>query len=276
VGGGAAEGLVVDVLTDGGFHEVAAGEEDAAGLLHDEGFVAHDGQVGATGHAAAHDGGDLRDAHGAHHGVVAKDPAEVLLVGEDLVLHGQEYAGAVHEVDDGQAVLDGDLLCAEVLFARHGEPGAGLHGGIVGHHHALALAHVADHHHHAGRRCAAMLGVHAVGGEGTDLDARALGVQQRVDALAGGHFALLVQLGDALFTATFVDLVQALVEVGTGEFVVVLVLGGFDIDLLGHGAKIGGRFTTAALRQGECGMLNRKARCVLSSYVQGQNRSPKA
>jgi hypothetical protein len=59
-----------------------------------------------------------------------------------------------------------------------------------------------------------MLGVHAVGGEGTDLDARALGVQQRVDALAGGHFALLVQLGDALFTAAFVDLVQALVEVG--------------------------------------------------------------
>ena len=65
-------GQVVDVLTDGGFDQVAAGEEDAAGLLHDEGLVAHDGQVGAARHAAAHDGGDLRDAHGAHHGVVEK------------------------------------------------------------------------------------------------------------------------------------------------------------------------------------------------------------
>src|SRR5690606_12905822 len=116
----------------------------------DEGLIAHDGQVGATGHAAAHDGTDLCDAHGAHHGVVAKDPAEVLLVGEDLVLHGEEHAGAVHEVDDGQAVLHGDLLRAEVLLARHGEPRAGLHGGVVGHHDALALADIADHDHHPG------------------------------------------------------------------------------------------------------------------------------
>src|SRR5690606_489826 len=112
---------------------------DAAGLLHDQGLVAHDRQVGAAGHAAAHHGGDLRDAHAAHHGVVAEDAAEVLFVGEDLVLHGQVHAGAVHQVDDGQTVLDGDLLGAQVLLAGHGEPGAGLHGGVVGHHDALAL-----------------------------------------------------------------------------------------------------------------------------------------
>jgi hypothetical protein len=74
--------------------------------------------------------------------------------------------------------------------------------------------------------------VHAVGREGTDLDARALGVEQGVDALAGGHLALLVLLGDAFLAAALVDLVQALVEVGELQLVEVLVLGCFDVD--GH------------------------------------------
>ena len=158
----------------------------------------------------------------------------MLLVGEDLVLHGQVHARAIHQVDDGQAVLDGDLLRAQVLLARHGEPRAGLHGGVVGHHDALALAHVADHHHHTGAGGTAVFLVHAVGREGTDLDARALGVEQGVDALAGGHLAVGLQLFDALLAAAEEHLLQAGVEVGDFQLVEVLVLGCFDVDLLGH------------------------------------------
>jgi hypothetical protein len=81
--------------------------------------------------------------------------------------------------------------------------------------------------------------VHAIGREGADLDARALGVQQGVDALAGGHLAGLLVLGDAFFAAALVDLAQALVEVGELQLVEVLVLTRLDIDLLCHGIRIG-------------------------------------
>jgi hypothetical protein len=45
------------------------------------------------------------DAHGAHVGLVEEDAAEVVAVGEDLVLVGQVGAARVHQVDAGQVVL---------------------------------------------------------------------------------------------------------------------------------------------------------------------------
>jgi hypothetical protein len=48
--------------------------------------------VRAAGGAAAEDRGDLRDAAGAHRRLVEEDAAEVLAVGEDLVLARQEGA----------------------------------------------------------------------------------------------------------------------------------------------------------------------------------------
>ena len=74
----------------------------------------------------------LRDALRREDGVVAEDPAEVVLVGEDLVLHRQEDARRVDEVDQRQAVLGRRSLGAEDLLDRHREERAGLHGGVVG------------------------------------------------------------------------------------------------------------------------------------------------
>ena len=45
--------------------------------------------------------------------LVAEDAAEVVLVGKDLVLQGEEDARAIDEVDQGQAVLQGDAMRPE-------------------------------------------------------------------------------------------------------------------------------------------------------------------
>ena len=105
-----AEGLGIDILSDGGAHQVGAREEDAPRIPHDDAFVAHDGQVGSSRHAAAHDGRELGNARCTELGVVPEDAAEVLLVGEDLILHRQVDPRAVHEVKDGQVEFEGEFL----------------------------------------------------------------------------------------------------------------------------------------------------------------------
>src|SRR5690606_7900054 len=86
VGGGPTQGLIVDVLADGRLDQITPGQEDAARLVHDQGLVAHDGQVGSTGHTATHHGRDLGNPHPAHHGIVPKDAPKVLLIREDAFL----------------------------------------------------------------------------------------------------------------------------------------------------------------------------------------------
>ena len=128
-----AQLLVLDPLADRRLHQVRAGEEDRAGALDDVRLVAHDRQVGAAGDARAHDRRHLEDALGGEAGVVVEGAAEVLAVGEDLVLERQEDAGRVDQVDDRQPVLERDLLGAQHLLAGQREPGAGLDRGVVRH-----------------------------------------------------------------------------------------------------------------------------------------------
>jgi hypothetical protein len=138
-------------LAGGGLHQRRAAQEDGALVLDDDGLVAHRRHVGAAGGARAHHHGDLRDALGRHVGLVEEDAAEVVAVGEDLVLLGQEGAAGIHQVDARQAVLLGDLLGAQVLLHRHRVVGAALHGGVVGDDHALDAADPADAGDHPGR-----------------------------------------------------------------------------------------------------------------------------
>ena len=84
--------------------------------------------------------------------LVVEDAAEVLAVGEHLVLQRQERAAGVDEVDAGQPVLQRDLLRAQVLLHRDRVVGAALDGGVVGDDHALAPADPADAGDDAGAR----------------------------------------------------------------------------------------------------------------------------
>jgi hypothetical protein len=166
----------------GGLHQRRAAEEDRALFAHDDGLVAHRRHVGAAGGAAAHHAGDLRNALRRQVGLVVEDAAEVVAVGEDLVLQRQERAAGIDQVDARQVVLLGDLLRAQVLLHRHRVVGAALDRGVVGHDHAFHAAHPADAGHHAGGGHGVV--VHAVRGQRRDFQEGAAGVEQGVDAVA--------------------------------------------------------------------------------------------
>ena len=148
----------IAALTSAGPREV---EPRSLGHQH---RVAEHGQVGPAGHAVAHDRGVLGNALRGEHGVVAEDPAEIVLVGKDLVLHRQEDARGIDEVDQRQPAGRRDRLGAEDLLDREGKAGPGLHRRVVGDDHDPAAVNRADHRHHARRRCPAPLGVHLVAG----------------------------------------------------------------------------------------------------------------
>ena len=91
VHGGAAELLGGDVLADRRLHQRRPGEIEPRPFGHQHGVAEHR-QVRPARDAVAHDRRDLRDAARREDRVVAEDAAEVVLVGEDLVLHRQEDA----------------------------------------------------------------------------------------------------------------------------------------------------------------------------------------
>ena len=133
---------MADGLPDGRFHQRGPGQVQAAAFRHQQ-LVAQDRQIAAAGHAIAQDGGELRNPGRRDDGVVAKDPAKIVLVGKDLVLQRQENAGTIDEIDERQPIVHGDALGAQHLLARHREEGPRLDGGVIGD----------DHHLPAARRC---------------------------------------------------------------------------------------------------------------------------
>ena len=186
----AAELLGRDDLAGRGLHQRRAAEEDRALVAHDHGLVRHRRHVGAARGARAHHAGDLRDAAGREVGLVEEDPAEVLPVGEHLVLHRQERAAGVDEVDARQLVLGGDRLRAQVLLHRHRVVGAALDRRVVGDDHALAALDPADPGHDARTRARApSCVVHPGRGQRAQLEERAARVEQPVHPVAHQQLA---------------------------------------------------------------------------------------
>ncbi len=213
---GAAEVLGGHDLAGGRLHQRRAAEEDRAVALDDDALVAHRRHVGAAGGARAHHDSDLRDARGRHLRLVVEDPPEVVAVGEDLGLQRQEGAARVDQVDARQVVLLGDLLGAQVLLDRHREVGAALHGGVVGHDHALASVDAADPGDDAGagHRRLPRRAVHLGGRQRAQLEEGAAGVEQAVDPLAGQHLAAPGVLGPRRLAAARPCRRQPLAQVG--------------------------------------------------------------
>ncbi len=178
----AAELLGGHDLAGRGLHQRRPAEEDGALVAHDDGLVAHRGNVGAAGGARTEDRGDLRDSVGAHGRLVVEDAAEVFTVGEHLVLARQERAAGVDQVDARQPVLQCDLLSTQVLLDGDRVVGAALDRGVVGHDHALAAGDPPDPGDHA--RTGALVVVHAVGGQCRQFQERAARIEQSVDAVA--------------------------------------------------------------------------------------------
>ena len=200
----AAQVLGAHHLAGGRLHQRRAAEEDRALVLDDDGLVRHRRHVGAAGGARTHHHRDLRDALGRHVGLVVEDAAEVVAVGEDLVLPGQEGAARVDQVDAGQVVLLGDLLRAQVLLDRHRVVGAALHRGVVGHDHAFDALHAADAGDDAGAR--RLVVVHAVRRHLADLEEGRARIEQVPDAVTRQQLAARGVLGARRLAAAEADL----------------------------------------------------------------------
>ena len=121
-------------------------------------------------------------------GLVVEDAAEVLAVGEDLVLLRQERAARVDEVDARQAVVQRDLLRAQVLLHRHRVVGAALDGGVVGDDDALAPGDPPDAGDDARRPGASPSYIPSAASGDSSRNGLA-GVEQRVDPVARQQLA---------------------------------------------------------------------------------------
>ena len=170
-------------------------------------LVAHGGDVGAAGRAGAHDGGDLGNAGGAHRGLVVEDAAEVVDIGEDFVLQGQESAARVHQVEAGEAILQGHLLGAQVFFDGHREVGAPLNRGVVGDDQAFAARDAADAGDDA-RAAWRLVAVEAPGRQRREFQEGRARIEQPVDAGAHEQLALLGVTPLRLFAAALAHLGQ--------------------------------------------------------------------
>ena len=134
----AAKILGADFLARRSLYQGRAGQENRALFAHDHRLVRHRGDIGPARRAGTHDAGDLGDALRTHIGLVEKDPAEVVAIGEDLGLVRQVGPARVDQVDAGQVVGLGDFLRAQVLLDGQRIIGAALHRRIIGHDHAQA------------------------------------------------------------------------------------------------------------------------------------------
>ena len=163
-------------------HQRRAAEKNRALIAHDDGFVGHGGNIGAAGRAGAHHHRDLGNALGRHIGLIEENAAEMIAVGKDLVLHGQEGAAGIDQIDAGQVVLLGDFLRAQMLFHGQRIIGSALHRGVIGDDHALDARDAADACDDAGAR--RVVAIKAMGGELADFEKSRAGIEQGVDALA--------------------------------------------------------------------------------------------
>ena len=135
-------------LASRSLHKRRTSEEDRPLIADDDRHVRHGRHVGAAGGAGAHDHGDLRDARRAHVGLVVEYTAEVVAVGEDLVLLRQVRAAGIDEVDAGQTAFRRDLLRPQMLLDGDRVVGPALHGRVVAHDHDVPphdASHARDH-----------------------------------------------------------------------------------------------------------------------------------
>ena len=179
---GAAQFLGRHFFAGGGLHQRRTAEKDGAGPLDDDRLVGHRRHVGAARRAGAHDDGDLWNPLGRHARLVEEDAAEVLAVGEDLRLQGEEGAAGVDEIEARQPVLEGDLLCPQVLLDRDRIVGAALDRGIVGDDQHFAARDATDARDDS--RARRVVVIHARGGERREFEEGCTAVEQPFDPLS--------------------------------------------------------------------------------------------
>ena len=150
--------VVMGSCTAGGAYVPAMSDETI--IVRNQGTIFLGGPPlvkAATGGAAAHNHGDLRDVQRRHARLVVEDAAEMLPIREYLVLQRQEGTTRIDEVDTGQMVFQRHLLRTQVLLHRHREIGATLDRRIVGDDHDFLTVDATDAGDDASGRCGVVI-----------------------------------------------------------------------------------------------------------------------
>ncbi len=117
---GSAKLLGVDVLSDRGLHQRGAGEIELAPFSHKK-LVAENREVSAAGHAMTHHRRVLGNSHGREDRVVAENPAEIILIGKDFVLHRQINSRRVNQVNERQIAAGRNFLARRTFLTVAGK-----------------------------------------------------------------------------------------------------------------------------------------------------------
>ena len=168
-------------------YQGGACQEDCPLLFNNDGHIRHGRHISAPSRARPHNHGNLRNALGAHLGLIVKDTPEVVTVRENLVLLRQVRPTTVDQVDTGQAVLLRNLLGAQMLLYRHREIGAAFNGGIVANDHAFLPRDHTDPRNHPRRRRGIV--IHPMRRRRADLQKRAPSIQEVGHTVTRQHLA---------------------------------------------------------------------------------------
>ena len=188
-----------DFLPCSRFDEGWTGEENGAVALDDDGLIGHGWNVGAPGRARSQHGSHLGDAVSGHSCLIAENAAEMPDVGKHFVLHRQEGATGVNEVDARQVVFMGDGLRSDVFLDRHGVVRSTLDSGVVGNEEALASVDHADAGDDTGRVCSSV--VEVVSSKRREFQEGRTGVNDALDAFSSKVFASGTMAIDVLSSA---------------------------------------------------------------------------
>ena len=178
----ATEVLRADFLARRGFHQRRAGQEDRSLLLHDDRLVRHCGDVGAARGAASHHTGNLRNAFGAHIGLVEEYPAKMVAVGKNLRLMGQVGSARIDQINARKVIGLSNFLGTQMLLHGHRIVSAAFDRGVVADDHHLPTRHAADPGDNSSRRDFAIIQV--IGGKLPDLQKRGAGIKHSLHPLA--------------------------------------------------------------------------------------------
>ncbi len=177
-------------------------------------MITHYRQIRAAGNAHAHNGGELGDTRGRHHGIVAKDAAEVVGVRKDIFLQRQENAGGIDQIDGRKLVINGDVLRANDFFGGHWKKRAGFYRSVVGDEHHQSTADPGQAGDGSGGRRAAPFFVHFEGGEGPEFKKVSAGIDESGDAFASGEAAFFVLGLDCFGAAALANLFVLILDLG--------------------------------------------------------------
>ena len=146
----------------------------------------------------------MRNAHRGHDRIVAEDTAEVVGVGKNIFLQRQEHARGIHQIDGRNTVFDRDVLRANYLLRGHREKRTGFYGGIVHDQHDETSMDSGQSGDHASGRGGSPLFIHAVGSKGSEFK-KCSGINQQIDAFAGGEASFGVLVFDCLWAPAFAN-----------------------------------------------------------------------